>query len=140
MKKYNYVKYKNGKVQHITGYSISNVVITLYLHKDSLPLVSNEGFELYSGDGALIADGSDFIYRYDVLNAENPTQPYTVSYTNDPELKQTIPYMTQEEMDIDAEYIPVDPLSNEELTEMVGGLLYENSLLKIGLSNAGEVI
>jgi len=88
----------------------------------------------------MIVDGSEFIYRYDVLNAENPTQPYTVSYTNNPELRQTVPYMTQEEMDIDAENIPVDPLSNEELTEMVGGLLYESSLSQIGLSNAEGVI
>ncbi len=140
MKKNNYIKYKNGEVQNVTGYSVSDSVITIYFQKESFPMVSNDGFELYSGDGMMIVDGSEFIYRYDVLNAENPTQPYTVSYTNNPELRQTVPYMTQEEMDIDAENIPVDPLSNEELTEMVGGLLYESSLSQIGLSNAEGVI
>lgn len=143
MKQMNYVKYKDGKTQKLLGYSVSSDIVSLRYTKDEIPYINEtEGFCLYDQNNNLIANCQDFIYRYDVLNAENTTQPYTVAYTNNPELKQTVPYPTQEQMDADAESIPVEPLTNEELTEMVGGLLYETSLMQmqIGLFSTEEVI
>lgn len=135
-----YIKYQDGSIQGITGYSSSDNIITICYDKKETPRIANDGFNICDQNGVVIVDGSDFIYRYDVLNAEKPTQPYTVSYTNDQDLKQANPYMTQKQMDADKESIPVEPLTNEELTKTVGELIYETSLMQIGLSGTEEVI
>lgn len=104
----------------IRGYMISNDLVSL-----SYPNVEANisGFIIYQDD-EIIADCSEFKYRWDVLE-NNPNQIY---YTNDPDNVQEKAF-NHENMVED-----IDPLNNEELTECVADLMYEMSLAQLGMT------
>lgn len=104
----------------IRGYMISNDLISLtYPNVET----NTSGFIIYQDD-EIIADCSEFKYRWDVLE-NNPNQIY---YTNDPDNVQEKAF-NHENMVED-----IDPLNNEELTECVADLMYEMSLAQLGMT------
>lgn len=134
MKRKPYIKYKNGEIRFLEGYSISHNIITLHYDQNgSIPITSDKGFQIYDANDNLIIDGTDYIYRWDTLNEKNPTQPFTVAYATHSNFKQKYPYMTQDEAEQEAKNIPVEPLTNEELTSTIAELLYETSLMQLGM-------
>ena len=82
------------------------------------------GFYIIDKDGRLLFDAYDFIYRFDVVD----TKADEICYTNDKDYRQTEPWA--ELCDI-----PEQPqtLTNEELTEAVADLMYEVSMVQLGL-------
>ncbi|MDE6602242.1 MAG: hypothetical protein K2K90_08785 [Lachnospiraceae bacterium] len=130
----NKIIYNDGEQGNINGYSLSeNIIKITYDTSACKPVTNNSGFKIYDRENREIIDASAYIYRWDILNAENTTQPWTVAYTNCPDFKQKFPYPTQEEMDQASETIPDDPLTNEELTEAVADLMCEISLMQLNI-------
>lgn len=104
----------------IRGYSIQEDRVSL--HYDN-PKENLNGFYIYEGDN-LVFDGSDYIYRWDVVDQK----PNTIYYTNNPGYCQTEPFQ-----DLGDVPEPAEPLTNEELTEAVADLMYEVSMMQLGL-------
>lgn len=130
----NKIIYNDGAQGTISGYSLSgNIIKITYDTTSSKPAANSSGFKIYNEQNGEIIDGSTYIYRWDVLNAENPTQPWTIAYTDSPDLKQNVPYPTQEEMERETENISDDPLTNEELTEAIADLICEVSLMQLNI-------
>lgn len=104
----------------IRGYSITEKLVSI--HYDN-PVENLSGFCIYEGEN-LVFDGSAFTYRWDVVDQRQNE----IFYTNDPDYRQTEPFPDLSELPDQAE-----PLSNEELTEVVADLMYEVSMMKLGL-------
>lgn len=116
-----YLKYKDKEeIIRLTGYSISYNVILLK-HPNVEENLS--GFLIYSQDGTLVKDCSDFIYRWDVLEDNNNK----IYYTNSPDNVQTMKFNTDDQEE------EVEPLNNRELTEAVADIIYELSVTQLGL-------
>lgn len=110
----------SSEVVEIRGFSITENLVSL--HYDN-PIENLSGFSIYNGDN-LVFDGSDFTYRWDLVDQ----RPNEVFYTNDPDYRQTEPFP-------DLSEVPeqVEPLSNEELNECVADLMCEISMMQLGL-------
>lgn len=109
------------KAVEIYGYSITKNLVSL--HYDN-PIENLSGFSIYEGEN-LVFDASDFVYRWDVVDQK----PNEIYYTNDPDYKQTEPFPDLSNVVLEQ----AEPLSNEELTEVVADMMYEVSLNKLGL-------
>lgn len=126
------IKYKDSdEYFSLDGYSISMDIVKV-LMSDNIPF-KHCGFILYGTNGEILKDCSDFIYRWDILNEENPIRPNVMVFTNNSDLKQEIPFLTQEEIEEAAEDAPTDPLTNEELTEAIADLICEVSLMQLNI-------
>lgn len=113
--------FADGEEFELVGYSISEKVISLHGKE---PVENREGFIIYDGSGGMIKDCSDFIYRWDVVDQRENE----ICYTDDPECRQIGPWA-----DLSNAREQVEPLSNEELTEAVADLMYDVSMLQLGL-------
>lgn len=114
------VVFTNSEVVEIYGYSITENLVSLRYSK---PVENTSGFSVYMGDG-LVFDGSNFTYRWDVVDQKENE----IYYTNDPDYRQMEPWPDMSNVPEQAE-----PLTNEELTEAVADLMYEVSAAKLGL-------
>lgn len=84
-----------------------------------------EGFVLYDDDeSTIVKNCSDFIYRWDVYE-QRQNQIY---YTNNEGYRQREPH-PNDPKPVEA----VSPLTNEELTQCVADLMFETSLMKLGM-------
>ena len=104
----------------IRGYSITEKLVSI--HYDN-PVENLSGFCIYERED-LVFDGSDFTYRWDILDQK----PNEIYYTNDPDYRQTKLFP-----DLGDVQEPAEPLTNEELTEAVADLMYEMSLSQLGI-------
>lgn len=120
------IKYEDGTIDTLNGYSIGGSLISISGEniKENL-----SGFKIVdkidNGKEIIIADGTGYKYRWDVINHQGTW----IYYTNDEENKQTVPFPEEEFDETSFEM----PLSNEELTDIVGDLMFEVSLMEIGL-------
>lgn len=117
------VKFNDSEeLLQLSGWFIRNDLVTLISNDISENL---NGFILYEDDGeTVVKDCSDFVYRWDIYGQKENQ----ISFTNDETFRQ-------KRTDVD-DSIPqeiVDPLSNEELTEVVADLMYEVSAAQLGL-------
>lgn len=104
----------------LNGYSISEDIITLMYDN---PKENLSGFSLYENDGkTLVRNCDDFVYRWDTSYHVEGQITYTNSENN-----------TQPDTDPDSTVEYISPITNEELTSCVGDLLYETSLMKLGM-------
>lgn len=116
-----YIRYNNEDVSiRLGAFSVSSSIISLMYPNVRENL---NGFVIYDEEGGVVADGSDFKYRWDVLEGD----PDRIYYTNSPDNVQT------KKLDMEDQIEEVDPLTNEELTEAVADLMYEVSVAKLGL-------
>lgn len=125
MKQLPNITYKDGETTSIYGYSISDCLVSISYHS---PVENNSGFILSDNNGTPLFDGSDYIYRWDVLNNNRPNE---IWYTNNPMYKQSEPFLSQEELS--GIPIPADPLNNEELTEAIADLICEVSMMQLNI-------
>lgn len=121
----------SDKIYNITSFRQigGNLII---MKGNNLPAENTSGFKRVQDDGTELKDYSEFTTKYNVLTPaegmimlsnseehieteENPASQY--SYTPSDE-------------DIQED---VDPLNNEELTECVADLMYEVSMMSLGL-------
>ncbi|MCM1218044.1 MAG: hypothetical protein NC548_26460 [Lachnospiraceae bacterium] len=104
----------------IKGYMVSGGLVCL-----SYPAAeeNSSGFVIYDAEGGVIADCTDFKYRWDVLE-DNPDKIYYTDQENNVQEKK----FGNGDMAEDT-----DPLNNEELTECVADLMYQISLNQLGL-------
>lgn len=114
------VVYADGESFELNGYSIGENLVSL--HYDN-PTENLSGFCIYEGENKVF-DGSGFTYRWDVV--EQKTNE--IYYTNNPDYRQTEPFPDLSNVQEQAE-----PLNNEELTEAVADLMYEVSMMQLGL-------
>lgn len=115
------LKFNNSnKLITINGYSTLKNVIALY-YVD--PVENLSGFQICENN-SVIVDAPEFKYRWDVLDHKSNA----IYYTNDSNYKQTEPWPDMSDVPE-----PVEPLSNEELTECIAELMYESSLRQLGL-------
>lgn len=123
MNTYKKVAFKDGETFDILGYCIGkNIVEIHYKYKD--PKENLSGFIICDEAGDIIKDCSDFIYRWDIVDQ----RPDRIYYTNDPDYCQTEPFPDLSDIQEQAE-----PLTNEELTEAVADLMYEVSMMQLGM-------
>lgn len=117
----NKIKYNDQDTYiDIRGCMISNDLVSLsYPNAEA----STSGFIIYQDD-KMIADCSDFRYRWDVLE-NNPNRIY---YTNNADNVQEKAFNHENMVE------EINPLSNEELTECVADLMYEISLAQLGMT------
>ena len=114
------LKYNNqDKPVEIEGYTCSTALISIMGQN----LEENtSGFKIFNMQGEVLENCSEYKYRWDVLE-DNPNK---IFYTNI-------------ESYIQAELLPndnsavVEPLNNEALTECVADLMYELSLVQLGM-------
>lgn len=115
------VVFRDGEAFDISGYSISDGVVSLHYEelKENL-----SGFRIIRADGEVIFDGSEYRHRWDVVDQKKNV----IYYTNDPNYRQTEPWN-------DLSNIPehAEPLTNEELTEAVADLMYDVSAAQLRL-------
>lgn len=104
----------------IRGYSIIEKLVSIRYNN---PEENLSGFSIYEGE-ELVFDGSDFTYRWDVVDQK----PNEIYYTNDPDYRQTEPWL-----DLSNVQEQVEQLSNEELTEAVADLMYEVSMMQLDI-------
>lgn len=106
----------------LDGYSITNNIIALIA--DGIEENLN-GFILYENDKkTVVRNCSNFVYRWDIYKqTENQ-----ITYTN-------LENFTQDELPKDDDPFKeiIFPLTNEELTDCIADLMYETSLMKIGM-------
>ncbi len=122
MKKKYKVKYNNANdFVNLDGYGIQDHIISLYYPNITENL---SGFVLYNPDGTILKDCSEYRYRYDVLE-DNPNAIY---YTDLEDIVQTEKWQYNSD-----EQIEEEPLTNAELTECVADLMYETSLMQLGM-------
>lgn len=119
------IRYKNRKDKiEIDGYSWrENIIGITYPGAEKEENLS--GLELYAPNGELLLDCSDFKYRWNVLE----DIPNKIYYTDKKENVQTQKFPVNNE-DCEEE---AEPLTNEELTEAVADLMYEVSIVQLGL-------
>lgn len=115
------IVFLDGQEFNTDGYSIGINRVSLHIEN---PEENLSGFIIYDGDGNILHDCSDFIYRWDVVDQKENA----IYYTNDPDYRQTEPWPDLSNISEQAE-----PLSNEELTEAVADLMYEVSMVQLGL-------
>ncbi|MDE7252115.1 MAG: hypothetical protein K2O32_04155 [Acetatifactor sp.] len=118
------VKYNNSKgLIELDGYGIQGNIVSLFY-----PNIQENisGFVIYDPDGNVYKDCSEYKYRYDVLE-DNPNAIY---YTDLENMVQTEKwnYGNDDQVEID-----VEPLTNEEVTACIATLMYETSLMKLGM-------
>lgn len=115
------LKYVNSKTCiELKGYSKSNDIVGLVYQGAEENL---SGFIIYDQDGGVVADCSDFKYRWDVLEDDSDR----IYYTNSADNVQTEKFHTEDQIE------EAEPLTNEELTEAVADLMYEVSMMQLGL-------
>ncbi len=114
------VIFADGEETEIFGYSVSENLVSVRCDN---PRENLSGFSIYEGE-RLIFNASSFIYRWDVVDQKENA----IYYTNDPDYRQTEPWA--ELCDIPEQ---AEPLTNEELTEVVADLMYEVSMARLGL-------
>ena len=116
------LKYKNeDKFIDISGYTISQNVVGLIYENCEENL---SGFSIYTESEKLLCDCFEYRYRYDVLEDGKKA----IYYSDRPDIVQTVKF------NINNDTFPaVDPLNAEELTECVAELIYETSLLSLGI-------
>ena len=104
----------------LNGYGFQSNIVTLYYQNATENL---NGFIIYDPDENILKDCSEYRYRYDVLE-DNPNVVY---YTDLEDMVQTEKwqYSSDEQME--------EPLTNAELTECVADLMYETSLMQLGM-------
>lgn len=104
----------------LNGVSISSDIVSV-----SYPNITENlsGFVIYNPDGSVLKDCSDFKHRWDILE----DNPLTIYYSISSDIVQT------EKINTENFFEDVEPLSNEALTECVGDLMYEVSLMQLGL-------
>lgn len=110
----------SDEVVEIRGYSITEKLVSI--HYDN-PIENLSGFCIYDG-GNLVFNGADFTHRWDVVDQK----PDEIYYTNDPDYHQTEPFP-----DLSDIPEPAEPLTTEELTEAVADLMYEVSMMQLGI-------
>ncbi len=122
MKKKYKIKYNDDDTLiELNGYGIQEHIVALYYPDVTENL---EGFILYNPDGTILKDCSDFKYRYDILENDSKSIYYT-------DLNDMVQY---EKWNRDyTDTIDEEPLTNEELTECVADLMYEASLIQLGI-------
>lgn len=116
-----YVKFNNEETLiALEAYATSGSIVGLVYPnvKENL-----SGFIICDQDEEVIADCSDFKYRWDVLDDD----PGRIYYSNSAENMQTKKFSTEDYVE------EAEPLSNEELTEAVADLMYEISVAQLGL-------
>lgn len=115
------LKYANSKTYiELKGYSKSNDIVGLVYQNVEENL---SGFIIYDQDGGVVAECSDFKYRWDVLEDDSDR----IYYTNSADNVQTEKFHTEDQIE------EAEPLTNEELTEAVADLMYEVSMMQLGL-------
>ncbi len=105
----------------LQGYAIGTNIVTVVADgiKEDL-----SGFILYEDDEVTeVLDCNDYVYRWDIYTEKKDQITFTNSETD----RQGKPALTEMPKEI------VDPLSNEELTEIVADLMYEVSAAQLGL-------
>lgn len=106
----------------IRGYATGKNIVTIVADDIKEDL---SGFILYEDDEVTeILNCSDYIHRWDIY-AQSEKQ---ITFTNSETYRQRKP-----SPDAEPPSEIVDPLSNEALTECVGDLMYEVSLMQLGL-------
>lgn len=104
---------------NIDGYGISNNIACL----SGKNLEENtSGYIIYNEQGEVVADCSEYKYRWDVLEND----PGRIFYTNIEGYVQTEPLSKDDS-------VIAEPLNNEALTECVADLMYEVSLMQLGM-------
>ncbi|MCM1112863.1 MAG: hypothetical protein NC399_06370 [Muribaculum sp.] len=119
-------KYNNSDgLIELNGVGIQDHIVSLYGPDIAVNL---SGFVLYAPDGTVFRDCSGFRYRYDILE-DNPD---AVHYTDQADMVQT------EKWNVSSiDQVEEEPLTNEELTECVAELMYETSLMRLGIGMEG---
>ena len=125
MKKTLSVIYMDGKSHSIHGFGTQENLISLA--NDTIT-ENHSGFKSKDPDGNMVFDGSDYIYRWDILNNNRPNE---IWYTNRPDYRQTQQFPSNKELD--AVPIPAAPLTNEELTEAIADLMCEVSMMQLNI-------
>ena len=85
------------------------------------------GFIIYEQDGTVYKDCSDYIYRYNVSDNDSQLIGYTYKENYNKTKEEKTPIFSQENI------LQNGVLSNEELTTCVADLMYETSLMKLGI-------
>lgn len=105
------------------------VEIEGYMCSDNLASISGKnieentsGYIIYGEQDEVVADCSGYKYRWDVLEND----PNRIFYTNIEGYVQTEPLPKDDA-------IVAEPLNNEALTECVADLMYEVSLMQLGM-------
>lgn len=105
------------------------VEIEGYMCSDNLASISGKnieentsGYIIYNEQGEVVADCSEYKYRWDVLEND----PGRIFYTNIEGYVQTEPLPRDDS-------VIAEPLNNEALTECVADLMYEVSLMQLGM-------
>lgn len=115
------IKFQNEEMyRDLRGYMVSTDIVGLS-YPDAKENLS--GFVIYDSDGQVAADCSDYIFRWDVLEA-NPDRIY---YTNSADNVQTKKFDTENQIE------EADPLTNEELTEAIADLMCEVSMMQLNI-------
>lgn len=115
------VVFADGEAFALNGYSIQEDLVSLHYRE---PAENQSGFTIYNEAGNVVAECLDFVYRWDVVDQKKGT----IYYTNNKDYRQTAPWP-----DISGIQEYMEPLSNEELTEAVADLMYEVSVVQLGL-------
>lgn len=120
------VRYNGAdEVMELNGVGIQDHFVSLHGQDIAVNL---SGFVLYAPDGTVFRDCSGFRYRYDILE-DNPDAVY---YTDREDMIQTEKWNVSGGGQVEEE-----PLTNEELTECVAELMYETSLMRLGIGMEG---
>lgn len=116
------VKFNDSKeCMSLHGWVIEDGIVTLVADGINENL---SGFILYDDDEkTVVRDCSDYVYRWDIYT-EKADQ---ITLTN----SETYRQRKQDGAEVQKEI--VDPLSNEELTEIVADIMYEVSAAQLGL-------
>ncbi|MDE7131255.1 MAG: hypothetical protein K2O65_05605 [Lachnospiraceae bacterium] len=104
----------------IDGYMLTRTIVSLAFQDAEESKENNNGFIIYNEQGEEIVDCSEYKYRWDKFEND----PFKIFYTNVEGNVQTEPFPKGE---------VAEPLSNEALTECVADLMYEVSLMQLGM-------
>ena len=120
-KKYKLKYHGDDTLIELNGYGIQEHIIALHYPNVAENL---DGFIIYNPDDTILKDCSNYKYRYDIL--ENDSK--SIYYTDLSDMVQSEKWNRDYNDTIDEE-----PLTNEELTECVADLMYEASLIQLGI-------
>lgn len=117
------IKYNDSdNLIELSGLGEQEHIVVLYYPTVSVNL---NGFIIYNPDGTIYKDCSEYKYRYDILE----DKLNVIYYTDLEDMVQTEKWHLS-----NSDYVmEEEPLTNAELTECVADLMYETSLMQLGM-------